>query len=60
VQDVLPNLGAYLTIAVQGADASLLFDPLGRAAGNPVAVLRDLGSVVTDLKVLTGSDAVQF
>jgi hypothetical protein len=60
VQDVLPNLGAYLTIADPGADALLLFDPLGHAAGNPVAVLRNLGSVVTDLKVLTGSDAVQF
>ena len=60
IQGVPPNLGAWLTIADQGADALLLFDPLGHAAGNPVAVLRNLGSVVTDLKVLTGNGAVQI
>jgi hypothetical protein len=59
VQDVLPNLGSYLTISDQGADAVLLFDPLGHGGGSAVAVLQNQASVVTSLGVLTSHNAVQ-
>ena len=58
-QDVLPGLGSYLTIVDQGMDAALLFDPTGHGGGSAVAVLQNLGSVVTNLGVLTSHGAIQ-
>ena len=60
VQDALLSLGSYLSIIDQGADAELLFDPLGQGHGGAVAVLRNLGSEVTNLGVLTSRNAVQI
>ena len=56
--DVMPNLGAYLTVAGQGADAALLFDPTGHGGGNVVAVLTGLGGAVPNTATLTGRGAV--
>ena len=58
VQDVLSNLGSYLTVTGQGADAALFFDPLGHGGGTAVAVLQDLGGVVTSLGGLTSRGAI--
>ncbi len=60
VQDVVPNLASYFAIAAQGTDAVLLFDPLGHGAGSAVAVLKNLGGVVTSLAVLSSHDAIQL
>ncbi len=59
-QDVLSNLGSYFTIADQGADAVLLFDPLGQGNFSAVAVLKGLRESVTDLGVLSGHNALQL
>jgi hypothetical protein len=58
-QDVLPNLDAYFTVVDQGANVVLLFDSTGHGGGNAVAVLDNLGSVVTSLSGLTSHNAVQ-
>jgi V8-like Glu-specific endopeptidase len=59
-QGVLPNLGAYFTIADQGSNAVLRFDSTGHGGGNAVAILDDLGSVVTSLSSLMSHNAVQI
>jgi hypothetical protein len=48
-QGVLPNLGAYFTIADQGSNAVLRFDSTGHGGGSAVAILDNLGSVVMSL-----------
>ena len=48
-QEVLPNPGAYFTIADQGSNAVLRFDSTGHGGGNAVAILDNLGSVVMSL-----------
>ena len=58
IQDVLPKLGSYFTIADQGADAVLLFDPLGHGAGSAVAVLKALSAAVPDIGTLSSHNAI--
>ncbi len=45
-------LGNYVTIAVQGGNALINFDPTGHGRGGTVAVLQGLGSVVTGFNTL--------
>ncbi len=58
VQDVVANPDSYFTVATQGADATLMFDPLGHGGGSAVAVLRNLGGTVQNLSDLTSHNAV--
>jgi hypothetical protein len=53
-------LGNYVTIAGQGADALVNFDPTGHGGGGTVAVLQGLGSVVTSLDSLVAQGAVRI
>ncbi len=59
LQDTAPNLASMLSVVDQGADAVLLYNPLGQSGGSPVAILRNLGNVVTGLSVLIDRGAVQ-
>ena len=58
VQDVLPAASSDFTIQDQGANAVLMFDPLGHGGGGAVAVLGNLGGVVTSFSALTSHNAV--
>jgi hypothetical protein len=57
---VAANIGAYLTVADQGANADVLFDPSGHHGGSLVAMLDNLGSTVTSLADLTLHGALKF
>ena len=59
IQDVLPKLGSYFTVADQGADAVLLFDPFGHGAGSAVAVLKGIGSAVANIEILSSDNAIR-
>jgi hypothetical protein len=47
------SLSGYLTVADQGGNALVGFDPTGHGGGSTVAVLQGLGSSVTGLSSLT-------
>ncbi len=53
-------LGNYVTIADQGANAVVDFDPTGHGGGSAVAVLQGLGSTVTNLGGLIAQGAVRI
>jgi hypothetical protein len=53
-------LGKYLTVADQGSDAVLRFDPTGQGGGSTVAVLQGLGSTVTNLDALAAHGAIRI
>jgi hypothetical protein len=53
-------LGNYVTIADQGADALVRFDPTGHGSGSTVAVLQGLGSTVTGLDTLVAQGAIRI
>jgi hypothetical protein len=52
-------LSNYLTIADQGADARVGFDPAGHGSGSMVAVLRGLGGIATELDTLIARGAIR-
>jgi hypothetical protein len=54
------SLSGYLTVADQGGDALVRFDPTGQGGGSTVAVLRGLGSSVTGLDSLIATGAVRM
>jgi hypothetical protein len=56
----LAALSNYLTIADQGADAVVRFDPTGQGGGNAVAILQGLGSTVTTLDTLVAQGAIRI
>ena len=58
-QDFLARPGAYLTLAAQGADAVLSFDPRGHAAGTAVAVLEGLSDPTVGLDALIQAGAIR-
>ena len=60
VEDVSPNPEAWFAIANRGADALLMFDPLGHGGGSTVAVPTGLGSLVTSFSSLMSRNAVQI
>ena len=60
VEDVLANQANYFAIANEGADALLMFDPLGQGGGDTVAVLTDRGSSVPSFSSLMSNDAVRI
>ena len=53
-------LGNYVTIADQGANALVNFDPTGHGGGSTVAVLQGLGSTVTGLGTLIADNAIRI
>ena len=53
-------LSNYLTIADQGSDAFVNFDPSGQGGGSAVAVLQGLGNTVTNLSTLVEQGAVRI
>jgi hypothetical protein len=53
-------LGNYVTIADQGANAVVNFDPTGQGGGSTVAVLQGLGSTVTGLVTLISDNAIRI
>ena len=53
-------LSGYVTIADQGNDALVRFDPIGQGGGATVAVLRGLGASVTGLDTLTANGAIRI
>jgi hypothetical protein len=53
-------LSNYLTIADQGSDARVSFDPTGHGGGSTVAVLQGLGGVVTGLDTLVARGAIRI
>jgi hypothetical protein len=53
-------LNGYLTVADQGTDAVIGFDPTGLGGGNTIAVLHGLGSVVTGLDTLIANGAIRM
>jgi len=53
------TLGNYVTVADQGRDALVNFDPTGHGGGSTVAVLQGLGSVVTNLNELVARGAIR-
>jgi uncharacterized repeat protein (TIGR03803 family) len=53
-------LGNYVTIADQGANALVNFDPTGHGGGSTVAVLQGLGSTVTGLGTLISDNAIRI
>ena len=52
-------LGNYLTVADQGADAVVSFDPTGHGGGSTIAVLQGLAGTVTGLESLLAHGAIQ-
>jgi len=56
----LTALGKYVTIADQGANALVNFDPTGHGGGSTVAVLQGLGSVVPNLNTLLAQGATRI
>ncbi len=56
----LEALGNYVTIADQGANALVNFDPTGHNGGGTVAVLQGLGSTVTSLQTLLTDNAIRI
>ena len=52
-------LSGYLTIADQGTDALVRFDPIGQGGGITVAVLQGLGGSVTGLDTLLAHNAIR-
>jgi phospholipase/lecithinase/hemolysin len=55
----IAGLGGYLTVADQGGNALVRFDPTGHGGGATVAVLQGLGGLVTALDSLHIQGAVQ-
>jgi hypothetical protein len=55
----IANLSGYLTVADQGANAVVRFDPTGQGGGSTVAVLQGLGGAVTGLGDLHVQSGVQ-
>jgi hypothetical protein len=53
-------LGNYVTIADQGANALVNFDPTGHGGGGTIAVLQGLGSTVTSLGALVTDNAIRI
>jgi len=53
-------LGNFLTVADQGADALLRFDPTEQGGGSAVAVLSGLGGIVTGLDALATLGAIKI
>lgn len=58
--DNIAELGHYLTIVDQGADALLNFDPTGHGGGSTVAVLLGLGGTLTGLNTLAADGALKI
>jgi hypothetical protein len=56
----IPTLGDYFTVADQGTDALLRFDPSGHGGGGTVAVLQGLGGSVTELQALITQGAIRM
>jgi hypothetical protein len=57
---VSANVGAYVTVSDQGANADLLFDPTGHGGGSVVATLDNMASAITSLADMTGDGALRF
>ena len=57
---VSAHIGDYLTVADQGSNADLLFDPSGHGGGSVVASLDNLGSAITSLADMTHHDALKL
>jgi phospholipase/lecithinase/hemolysin len=55
----IANLSGYLSVADQGTNAVVRFDPTGQGGGSTVAVLQGLGGVVAGLGDLHVQSAVQ-
>jgi plastocyanin len=53
-------LSGYLTIADQGTDALVSFDPTGHGGGSTIAVLHGFGSTITGLNTLIADGAVRI
>jgi hypothetical protein len=53
-------LSNYLTVADQGSDVRVGFDPTGHGGGGTVAVLQGLGGVVTGLDTLVARGAIRI
>jgi T5SS/PEP-CTERM-associated repeat protein len=56
----IASLSGYLTVADQGANALVRFDPTGQGKGGTVAVLQGLGGSVTGLDSLIAHNAVRI
>jgi hypothetical protein len=58
LNDSFASLGNYMTVADQGGNALVNFDPTGHGGGGTVAVLQGLGSTVTALDTLIADRAI--
>jgi hypothetical protein len=56
----VPALSHYLSIAGQGANVCVNFDPTGQGAGSTIAVLQGLANVVTGPGQLVAQGAIRI